>query len=158
MIAAARIRLLGLPFRRRGGSVCLRCLVVPLDDVGRRSFHLSSCVSVSSRACLICPGVVIAFSLLARARIMPRCGVLCVPIVGEPRRRYASGACPRHHLIPSSRAAEAASFSALSCVCAVSSPRRSLFSSEAAIVRSVGGALPHLLRSSSFIRPCLVLI
>lgn len=70
--------------------------------VRRRSFPLASCVVVPGCACLICPGVRgLRFLLLARARIISRRGVSCVPVVGEPRRMicFLCLFSSSHHLV-----------------------------------------------------------
>ena len=127
MIAAARSCFSNHRFD--GGTTdCLRC----------RSF-LTRFARLVRR--YLVPGVVIAFSLLARVRIMPRRGVLCVPIVGGSWCRIRPGRRSSFLIISSSRAAGTTSFS--SSLVPVSSPRRYLFSSGLVLVRRTADVSFH---------------
>ena len=85
MIAAARSCFSA--YRFDGGTALFACVISSSpDEVGSRSFPLSSCVVVPGLRVSHLPGRGgLRFLLLARARIIHRRGVSCVPVVGSPR-------------------------------------------------------------------------
>lgn len=88
-------------YRFDGGAVCLLAGFVIPWGLGASAVHLVSCRHVLGHACLIRPGVGIAFSFLARAHVIsPVVASLAFPSSASLGGGYIPGACPRsHHLI-----------------------------------------------------------
>lgn len=111
-----------------GRSVCLRGFVVPRGTVWALVVPPVLCVVISGRVCLICLGVGDCVFLSCSCSChQSRCGVLVVPVIGEPRRRDLPRVPVPVLIISSSCAVGAVPFPSSSC--AASSPRCLLFSS-----------------------------
>ena len=132
--------LLGLSFRRRGGCL-LAGFVIPWG-LGVSAVHLVSCRHVLVHACLIRPGVGIAFSFLARVCVIsPVVASLEFPSSASLGGGYVPGclsssSSSRHHLVRRGR-------SFMSSSCSASSHRCHLLSSGAAIVRRTESVVSH---------------
>lgn len=133
--------LLGLSFRRRGDSVCLRGFVVP--RVLCRSFPLVSCAIVSCHACLVCPGVGDCVFFACQCSYH---APAWRPVRSRRRRRASAEDMPRclfPILIISSISCDDGGFILIVLGCRLVLPRCSLFSSDTAIVRRTAGVASH---------------
>ena len=129
-------------YRFDGGTVCLLVGFVIPWGLGASAIHLVSCRHVLGHACLIRPGVGIAFSFLARVCVIsPGVASLEFPSSASLGGGYVPGclsssSSSRHHLVRRGR-------SFLSSSCSASSHRCPLFSSGAAIVRRTESVAFH---------------
>lgn len=141
MIAAARSCFSG--YRFDGGTTnCLRVFVVP-RWLGAAAVHLVSCRHIFGHACLISPGVGVAFSFLARAHVISPVVASYAMFLSSASLGggYVPGACPHSHHLINHLVRRGRSF--LSSSCSASSHRCPFFSSGATIVQRTESVASH---------------